>query len=121
MPADHPQGRPTGEVDLTGILKAEGGKTVAEVFPELAVTGADGRIETVAYHKLPALLLNELQRQHRDMQHRQQAMERQQRELGELRALVEQRREPTQPAALISGSTTVARDSKSAGPAHGSR
>ena len=35
---------------------------VAEVFPELAVTGADGRIETVAYHKLPALLLNELQR-----------------------------------------------------------
>ena len=29
MPADHPQARPTGEVDLTGILKAEGGKTVA--------------------------------------------------------------------------------------------
>jgi len=36
---------------------------VAEVFPELAVAGADGRIETVAYHKLPALLLNELQKQ----------------------------------------------------------
>ena len=35
---------------------------VAEVFPELAVRGADGQIETVAYHKLPALLLNELQR-----------------------------------------------------------
>lgn len=38
---------------------------VAEVFPELAVRGADGQIETVAYHKLPALLLNELQRQQR--------------------------------------------------------
>lgn len=36
---------------------------VADVFPELAVRGIDGQIETVAYHKLPALLLNELQRQ----------------------------------------------------------
>ena len=34
MPADHPQARPTGEVDLTGIAKAEGGKTVLEVFTE---------------------------------------------------------------------------------------
>ena len=34
MPANHPQARPTGEVDLTGIVKAEGGKTVAEVFTE---------------------------------------------------------------------------------------
>jgi len=34
MPADHPPARPTGEVDLTGITKAEGGKTVAEVFAE---------------------------------------------------------------------------------------
>ena len=31
----------------------------------VAVTGADGRIETVAYHKLPALLLNELLKQQR--------------------------------------------------------
>jgi len=37
MPADHPPARPTGEVDLSGIVKAEGGKTVAEVFAE---TGA---------------------------------------------------------------------------------
>lgn len=35
------------------------------MFPELAVTGADGRIETVHYQKLPALLLNELQKQQR--------------------------------------------------------
>jgi len=34
MPADHPQARPTGEVDLTGILKAEGGKTVLDVYTD---------------------------------------------------------------------------------------
>ena len=32
-------------------------------MPGAAVVGADGRLETVAYHKLPALLLNELQKQ----------------------------------------------------------
>jgi hypothetical protein len=36
---------------------------VAEVYPELAVRGLDGQVETVAYHKLPALLLNEVQKQ----------------------------------------------------------
>jgi hypothetical protein len=36
MPADHPQARPTGEVDLTGILKAEGGKSVLDVYTEKA-------------------------------------------------------------------------------------
>ena len=34
MPANHPQARPTGEVDLTGVARVEGGKTVAEVFAE---------------------------------------------------------------------------------------
>ena len=29
MPADHPAARPAVKVDLTGIAKAEGGKTVA--------------------------------------------------------------------------------------------
>jgi len=34
MPADHPAAKPVAEVDLAGIAKAEGGKTVAEVFAE---------------------------------------------------------------------------------------
>ena len=34
MPAEHPAAKPAAEVDLTGIVKAEGGKTVAEVFAE---------------------------------------------------------------------------------------
>jgi hypothetical protein len=36
---------------------------VAEVMPELVVYDADGQPQTVQYHVLPALLLNELQRQ----------------------------------------------------------
>lgn len=36
MPADHPVAKPGEEVDLSGIAKPEGGKTVAEVFAEKA-------------------------------------------------------------------------------------
>ena len=47
---------------------------VAEVFPELAVRGADGQVETVHYETLNVLLLNELQKQqaHLDEQAREQ-------------------------------------------------
>jgi hypothetical protein len=34
MPANHPPARPAGEIDLAGVARAEGGKTVAEVFAE---------------------------------------------------------------------------------------
>jgi hypothetical protein len=34
MPANHPPARPAGEIDLAGVAKPEGGKTVAEVFAE---------------------------------------------------------------------------------------
>jgi hypothetical protein len=34
QPSDHPVAKPSADVDLTGIAKAEGGKTVAEVFAE---------------------------------------------------------------------------------------
>ncbi|MGH7636122.1 MAG: tail fiber domain-containing protein [Gemmatimonadaceae bacterium] len=51
---------------------------VAEVYPELVVRDTAGAVQTVSYHALPALLLNELQRQ--------------QREIAELRALIEELR-----------------------------
>lgn len=35
---------------------------VAKVYPELVVRGTDGKIETVQYHKLTPMLLNEMQR-----------------------------------------------------------
>ncbi len=41
---------------------------VAEVYPELVVYDAAGQPETVMYHLLPAMLLNELQRQHRQLE-----------------------------------------------------
>jgi hypothetical protein len=37
---------------------------VAEVLPELVVDNANGQPDTVAYHLLPAMLLNELQKEH---------------------------------------------------------
>jgi hypothetical protein len=37
---------------------------VAEVFPELVIRNKDGQPETVAYHLLTGLLLNELQKEH---------------------------------------------------------
>jgi hypothetical protein len=41
---------------------------VASVFPELAVRGSDGQVETVHYETLSVLLLNELQRQNDELQ-----------------------------------------------------
>ena len=38
---------------------------VVKIYPELVVYGEHGEIESVQYHQLPALLLNELQQQHR--------------------------------------------------------
>jgi hypothetical protein len=40
---------------------------VAEVMPSLAVLNEDGRPETVKYHELPVLLLNEVQRLEREV------------------------------------------------------
>ena len=44
---------------------------VAAVYPELAVKGADGQIETVQYQKLNTMLLNEVQKQHQRIEEQQ--------------------------------------------------
>lgn len=60
----------TGEQPIQYGLIAE---EVAEVFPELVVRDEQGQPETVAYHLLPALLLNELQKEHQlNQQHAKQ-------------------------------------------------
>lgn len=41
---------------------------VEKVYPELVIHDADGKVETVAYHMLPAMLLNEVQKQARSNQ-----------------------------------------------------
>jgi Chaperone of endosialidase len=52
---------------------------VAEVYPDLVARRADGEIETVQYQKVNAMLLNEVQKQHRENLT-------QQREIEELKA-----------------------------------
>jgi hypothetical protein len=47
---------------------------VAEVLPELVAYGRDGQPETVMYHILPAMLLNEVQQQHRQIEAQQEQM-----------------------------------------------
>lgn len=45
---------------------------MAAVYPQLVVYGRDGEIESVQYHQLPALLLNEIQKQHQIIQQLEQ-------------------------------------------------
>jgi hypothetical protein len=70
---------------------------VAEIYPELVVLDRDGQPSGVRYHVLPAMLLNEVQRQQRDWEAR---FATQQREIDELRAQVR---------ALIDGGKAAAR------------
>ena len=62
---------------------------VATVYPDLVTRTASGEVQTVKYQELIPMLLNELQRQRQEFQ---QALQSQQRELAELRALVDQGR-----------------------------
>jgi hypothetical protein len=48
---------------------------VADVYPELVVRGKEGQVESVQYQKLPALLLNELQKQNRQIQEQGQQIQ----------------------------------------------
>ena len=57
---------------------------VAEAFPELVVYGENGKPETVSYHLLATLLLNEYQKDHKAIA----ALEQQSEELAQLRKQV---------------------------------
>jgi trimeric autotransporter adhesin len=50
---------------------------VARVYPELVTYGADGKVETVRYSELAAMLINELQKQSRELQRQTKANEQQ--------------------------------------------
>ena len=56
---------------------------VAEVFPELAVRGADGQVETVHYETLNVLLLNELQKQQAHLDEQSEELKKQERNVAE--------------------------------------
>jgi hypothetical protein len=72
-----------GEKPLQYGLIAE---EVAEVFPELVVNNQEGRPETVAYHLLPAMLLNELQKEHAQLTAQETVIRDQARQIGQLQA-----------------------------------
>jgi hypothetical protein len=57
---------------------------VEKVMPELVVCSASGEADTVLYHEMPAMLLNELQRQQRQIEELKS-------ELTALRAVLEQK------------------------------
>jgi hypothetical protein len=75
------------EVDPTGLtqygLIAE---EVADVSPDLVVYDSDGRPETVRYHLVNALLLHEVQKQHRTAEAQEKLIEQQKAEIEGLKA-----------------------------------
>ncbi len=56
---------------------------VAKIYPDLAVKGADGKIETVQYQKLTPMLLNELQKQHRELEQQAETIRVQQKRIAQ--------------------------------------
>jgi hypothetical protein len=74
---------------------------VAEVFPELVVLNRNGEPETVAYHLLTSLLLNELQKEHQlNVEHGLQLLA-QQREFAQLREQLAQLGQAPAPAVAL--------------------
>jgi hypothetical protein len=59
------------KADFDGSKPLEYGliaEEVADVYPELVVRGKDGEVESIQYQKLPAMLLNEMQKQNATIQ-----------------------------------------------------
>ncbi len=67
------------------------GEEVEKVMPELVVCSSSGEVETVLYHEMPAMLLNELQKQQREVQKQQREIEELKLELVALRAIIGQK------------------------------
>jgi hypothetical protein len=65
---------------------------VAEVFPELAVRNADGGVDTVHYEMLSVLLLNETQKQQKQLERQEQRIELLERQLNGVLAASEEKR-----------------------------
>jgi hypothetical protein len=76
-----PQIDPTGLAQY-GLIAEE----VADVYPDLVAYDRDGRPETVRYHLVNALLLNEVQKQHRTVEAQENTIEQQKAEIEGLKA-----------------------------------
>jgi hypothetical protein len=67
----HYRNTPEGAPLEYGLIAEE----VAEIYPDLVARLGDGTIETVQYHKVNAMLLNEVQKQQRHIQEQDRRME----------------------------------------------
>jgi hypothetical protein len=76
-----PQIDPTGLAQY-GLIAEE----VADVYPDLVVYDREGRPETVRYHLVNALLLNEVQKQHRNAEAQKETIEQLKTEIERLAA-----------------------------------
>lgn len=59
---------------------------VEDVLPELVMRNAVGEVEAVSYHEMPAMLLNELQKQQKTIEQQAKENERQDALITELLA-----------------------------------
>ena len=75
---------PAGRELQYGLIAEE----VNETYPGLVIHGLDGQIETVKYHFLPPMLLNEFQKQQRTLQTQAARLEILERELQEIKSLL---------------------------------
>ena len=69
---------------------------VAEVYPDLVVTDADGQIQTVQYQKLTPMLLNEVQKERRLLEQQEATIEKLEKRLAALEAAQTSTRADTQ-------------------------
>lgn len=61
---------------------------VAEVYPDLVARSADGQIETVKYQVLTPMLLNELQRQEKELNAQRAEIEALREQISELKSAI---------------------------------
>lgn len=57
------------------------GEEVEKIYPELVVYGSGGQVESVKYHELPALLLNEVQKQRRTIEQQESRIAEQEKQI----------------------------------------
>jgi hypothetical protein len=63
---------------------------VAEVYPDLVVKNADGQIQTVQYQKLTPMLLNEVQKEHKQLEEQAEKIQRQEKSVEEQQETIKQ-------------------------------
>ncbi|MGD0859025.1 MAG: tail fiber domain-containing protein [Terracidiphilus sp.] len=69
---------------------------VAEVYPDLVVKGADGQIQTVQYQKLTPMLLNEVQKEHKQLEVQAAAIQQQEKSAEQQAATIDKQTETIQ-------------------------